>query len=257
MRAPLVIVAIAGSLMLAGCGSAGALDDAAVPESSASASASASTSASGSASPSPSASASASTASPVPLVTASSRPSSSASPSDASATPSASGSAISTVLRTSTVTVYFGGGFDSGSFVWDGGYAVSSGQPWEGVTSSAPGKEVSIQVLAGRHGTSEVAEWFRQRASAAVVISDIVVLDQWPSELNFAFTGTLTANGSAISVVIGQGNDGFENNWWVGGESWTSFDICYPGIVGPEPPSEQFFIPVGSPSLQVLAPPEC
>ena len=87
------------------------------------------------------------------------------------------------------------------------------------MTASGMGTTSSVTILAGRHGTSEVAEWFRQRASAAVV--NIEFGDTWPSELNFAISGTLNANGSTFSVVIGQGNDGFQNNWWVGGESWT------------------------------------
>lgn len=124
------------------------------------------------------------------------------------------------MLRTNVVDFKFGDGEWTGEFVWDGGYAVSSGQPWEGVTTSGMGTTSTVTILAGRHGTSEVAEWFRQRASAAVVNIDIV--DQWPSELNFAISGTLNANGSTFSIVIGQGNDGFQNNWWVGGESFTS-----------------------------------
>lgn len=213
MRAPLVIVAVVGSMVLAGCGSAGALDDAAVPGSS-----SASPSASASATESPSATASPSNATASPVVTASPGPSSSASPS-ASPTPSASSTAISTVLRTNTVDFKFGNGSWTGEFVWDGGYAVSTGQPWEGVTTSGMGTTSSVTILAGRHGTSEVAEWFRQRAAAAVV--NIEFGDEWPSELNFAISGTLNANGSTFSIVIGQGNDGFENNWWVGGEGWS------------------------------------
>ena len=117
------------------------------------------------------------------------------------------------------LTFKFGDGSWTGEFVWDGGYAVSPGQPWEGVTASGMGTTSSVTILAGRHGTSEVAEWFRQRASAAVV--NIEFGDTWPSELNFAISGTLNANGSTFSIVIGQGNDGFQNNWWVGGESWT------------------------------------
>jgi hypothetical protein len=166
------------------------------------------------------------------------------------------------VLRTSTVTFDFTGGFASGSFVWDGGYAVSAGQPWEGITSSAPGQEVSIQVLAGRHGTSEVAEWFRQRATAAapnnVGLFASEGFGQWPSELNFAFTGTLTAKlqitnddggGGSVAVVIGQGPGGlensFENIWWVGGESWTPGQCSgQPGLWASE--SAEIFIVGGT-----------
>lgn len=105
------------------------------------------------------------------------------------------------------------------TFTWDGGYSITSGQPWGGVTvdSGTPnGGGVTITAEAGRSGSTEVAQWFAARSSLAV--ADNQGTDNLPEELNFAFTGTLTINGEEFPVVIGQGHTGVDNNWWIGGQ---------------------------------------
>lgn len=149
---------------------------------------------------------------------------------------------IDTTQHTNLVTISFAGGW-TGGFEWDGGYAISSGQPWSGVTSTPTGDTVTIQILAGRHGTSQVAQWFRQRASAAVVSSDFFA--DWPADLNFAFTGTLEVNGDTWPVVIGQGSDIFQNNWWIGGPGWSpgGSGECAGVYTNTNPDGTRVFIP--------------
>jgi len=108
-------------------------------------------------------------------------------------------------------------------------YSVSPGQPFsqdlKGVIHEAFPKESEGQLtlLAGRHGTEEVANWFIKRAPVHFGLG----ADAYkPDTLNFAFTGTLhiTIEGqktwSIPNLVLGQGHRGLENNWWIGASGW-------------------------------------
>lgn len=102
------------------------------------------------------------------------------------------------------------------------GYKVTEGQPFDGVTSSVSGEHGWINVKAGRHGSSDVAEWFEQQVgSGATAACDSS--GNFPDNLNFAVAGTLTftvSNGASYTcddVIIGQGHFTGANNWWVGG----------------------------------------
>ena len=107
------------------------------------------------------------------------------------------------------------------SFTWDGGYSITSGQPWGGVSTgsgvSGGGSGLNIDVEAGRKGSPQVAQWFTSRTSTMISSAEWGA-DSFPRELNFAFTGTLTINGTEYPVVIGQGHSGTDNNWWIGGQ---------------------------------------
>lgn len=108
------------------------------------------------------------------------------------------------------------------SFDWDGGYSITSGQPWGGVTSGGDGDGIAIHAEAGRKASTDVASWFNSRSSMSINTAEWGA-DSSPEELNFAFTGTLTINGVQYPVVIGQGHSGVDNNWWIGGQGggWT------------------------------------
>jgi len=56
----------------------------------------------------------------------------------------------------------------------------------------------------------------------------------WPSELNFAITGTITIDGTGYPITIGQGSTGSSNNWWVGGPGWTIHSGVYANVVTPD-----------------------
>lgn len=102
------------------------------------------------------------------------------------------------------------------------GHHITDGQPWDGAQSHRDGHKGYIIVRAGRHGSKDVARWFRDRADLALGARTSA---DWPDELNFAIHGDLKitgANGGSAlckGVAIGQGSQGAFNNWWIGGRS--------------------------------------
>jgi len=81
-----------------------------------------------------------------------------------------------------------------------------------------------MDVLAGRHGSGDVADWFKSRVTLALDTDRGT--DDLPDELNFAFEGNLVfrvegdspqGGYACCKVVIGQGHTGAYNNWWIGG----------------------------------------
>lgn len=108
-------------------------------------------------------------------------------------------------------------------FVYDGSYAISEGQPWQGVTSQGgtPGTPLEITAQAGRHKTTPPATWFNGQAQLLI---GYALEDSRPAELNFAFAGDLVINGSSYPIVLGQGSDllGLSDDWWFGAPpGWT------------------------------------
>jgi hypothetical protein len=101
-------------------------------------------------------------------------------------------------------------------------HSITDGQPWEGAHSHREKHKGYITVRAGRHGSKDVARWFKDRADLALGARTSA---DWPDELNFAIHGDLVIwgsnGGSALckDIVIGQGNVGAYNNWWIGGHS--------------------------------------
>lgn len=99
---------------------------------------------------------------------------------------------------------------------------ISHGQPFTGWYSGFNGQGY-ICVHAGRHKTSDVADWFKDRADVAV--HDRQSIGSWPDKLNFAIYGDMILEGSygvhvkCQDIVIGQGSEGGFNNWWFGGKS--------------------------------------
>ncbi len=106
------------------------------------------------------------------------------------------------------------------TYAYDGQYCITSGQPWDGISASEDDGSCTLDVKAGRHKTSGPAQWFKNRATKAMSASGSWV--GWPSSLNFAFNGTITIDGHSYQLVVGQGNDGVHNNWWIGGVNWGS-----------------------------------
>lgn len=113
------------------------------------------------------------------------------------------------------------------NFTWNGGYSITSGQPWGGVTSSTGSENglayVNVSASAGRSGSQGPASWFSQNEVVNVADDTFLSAPGAPSDLNFAFTGTLTINGHDYPIVLGQGHQSATNNWWFGGGSgWTN-----------------------------------
>ena len=121
-------------------------------------------------------------------------------------------------------------------------HSITSGQPWGGVSTGTDNNTWAIDVKAGRKGSSGVADWFKSRASAAWCANFPSDCPNWPSELNFAMTGTLTINGTPYPVTIGQGSTGLHNNWWIGGPGWT-LNVSF-GVAVVTPDGKYFIEPV-------------
>lgn len=106
-------------------------------------------------------------------------------------------------------------------------YSITSGQPWGGVNVCGGGGSCMLDAKAGRHNSSGPANFFKSNAQSWLCTGpDALMGDcKGPSDLNFAFTGTLLLRGvnsqtQNYPVVIGQGSDGASaNNWWIGGMS--------------------------------------
>lgn len=114
-------------------------------------------------------------------------------------------------------------------------HSVSSGQPYGGTSSkvSKAGAEAQIVVKAGRHGTSQVADWFKtQVGSGQTLVCDSK--GTFPDKLNFAVKGTLkmTVGDKKITcqdVLVGQGHFGANNNWWMGGPNMQGTHVSLTG----------------------------
>eukprot|EP01064_Diplonema_japonicum_P008144 TRINITY_DN15657_c4_g1_i1.p1 TRINITY_DN15657_c4_g1~~TRINITY_DN15657_c4_g1_i1.p1 ORF type:complete len:190 (+),score=24.27 TRINITY_DN15657_c4_g1_i1:42-572(+) len=96
-------------------------------------------------------------------------------------------------------------------------HAVSSGQPWGGVSVQGDG----LLVKAGRHGTTSVAAAFVDGLSLLNVLPTEHALDALPHDLNFAIFGNLTLTFGTQKAVcsdfrIAQGHYSTHNNWWMG-----------------------------------------
>jgi hypothetical protein len=98
-------------------------------------------------------------------------------------------------------------------FDYDDEYIVSAGQPWGGVSSGMPSSLLQITAAAGRHKSTPPAQWFNQRSA---LVLGYALEDSRPDELNFAFSGTLTINGTPYPIYLAQGSDLLGNDWWLG-----------------------------------------
>ena len=115
------------------------------------------------------------------------------------------------------------------TYISNGQYSITSGQPWGGISTSESDGSCIINARAGRKGSTGPVQWFKGRASQAFCASGQEAA--WPIDLNFAFDGTLIIDGNSYQLVVAQGNDGIHNNWWIGGTGWTS--VKY-GLVTPD-----------------------
>ena len=101
-------------------------------------------------------------------------------------------------------------------FYFDGNYSITSGQPWDGVTTnnvSADYPAYQADALAGRHSSDPPSTFFTQRAGG-----EWITTDGQPgiAGMNFAFTGSLEIDGSDYSIVLGQNMCGSRNCWYLG-----------------------------------------
>lgn len=128
---------------------------------------------------------------------------------------------------TVTITATRSATGDSTSFEYGGEYSSAPSVAFGGVTVGQTGTgslAVTAQATGDMNeGTTQVANWFTSHAAqsngdeVATVNSDNTALAA-PRKLNYAFTGTLTINGTQVPVVVGEGTTGLgAANWWIGG----------------------------------------
>ncbi len=119
-------------------------------------------------------------------------------------------------------------------------------------------KGAYINVQADRKGSKEVAASFKQ----AVGSGQTLVCDStktFPDKLNFMVQGTLemtTGTGADAltvtcdNVIVAQGHDASNNNWWMGGPNMKGIHVSFTGITfqkctvkGKALPAEVIFTP--------------
>lgn len=100
-------------------------------------------------------------------------------------------------------------------FYFDGNYSITSGQPWDGVTTnnvSADYPAYQADALAGRHYSDPPADFFTQRAGGKW----ITMAPPGIAGMNFAFSGSLEIDGNDYNIVLGQDMCGSRNCWYLG-----------------------------------------
>ncbi len=140
-----------------------------------------------------------------------------------------------------------GTGISSVQFQFSGNYSITSSEAssWGGVSyepitplgnTNGGG---TVLVTANRSHSAPPAQFLQSNTTLAICTNSTAggssaCRDQWPSDLNFAFTGTLIINGTnSYPVAIGQGNVSGVNNWWLGGPGFqiptvTDYDMTTP-----------------------------
>jgi hypothetical protein len=115
-------------------------------------------------------------------------------------------------------------------------HSVTGGQPYQPGTSEVDKQGQGVIIVnAGRSGSEDVAKWFMGNvASGQTLACDSK--GSAPNSLNFAVRGTLTlvlaGQASPIvceDVLIGQGNFGATNNWWMGGPNMSGAHVSFSG----------------------------
>jgi outer membrane protein assembly factor BamA len=104
-------------------------------------------------------------------------------------------------------------------FTWSGESVITDGQSFDGVKAGSDAHSCIAE--AGREASEYLADWFKEQSGVVAVQTDCMAScdDDWPKELNFAFTGTITIDGTDYPIAPGQGHVGAsgDNNWWLGG----------------------------------------
>ena len=99
-------------------------------------------------------------------------------------------------------------------------YSITDGQPYEGVISNVDG--CMLDVRAGRHGSSQVADDFKAGITANNALGLMTQYATLPSELNFAVFGNLSVTiddttRDCQEIRLAQGHHSDYNNWWLAG----------------------------------------
>jgi len=103
------------------------------------------------------------------------------------------------------------------TFLYSGDYSLTDGQQFDGVTVSpinGKANQIEIDFKAGREPSEKCADYYKAYVDDE---KDNMIHteggDHAPNELNFAFKGTLTINGTAFNICLGQGDHDGSHNW--------------------------------------------
>ena len=102
---------------------------------------------------------------------------------------------------------------------YEASHSITDGQPYEGVSSV---DDFVLDVRAGRHGSSEVADYFNAGITGENALGLSTNSDSLPSELNFAVFGNLSVTiddttRECQEIRLAQGHVFGYNNWWMAG----------------------------------------
>ena len=99
-------------------------------------------------------------------------------------------------------------------------HSITDGQPYDGVSTV---HDHTLDVRAGRHGSSEVADYFNAGITGENALGLSTTSDtHLPSELNFAVFGNLSVTiddttRECQEIRLAQGHMFAANNWWIAG----------------------------------------
>jgi hypothetical protein len=138
------------------------------------------------------------------------------------------------------------------------GSSITDGKKMGTVSSGTDSNGAYINIPAQRKGSTDVAGWFKQKVGSGQTLA-CDSKSTFPKKLNFAVQGTLeitTGTGSNAltvtcdNVIVAQGHDASNNNWWMGGPNMKGVHVSYTGITfqkctvkGKALPAEVIFTP--------------
>jgi hypothetical protein len=106
------------------------------------------------------------------------------------------------------------------NITYNGFYDVSDGQPaYPPPTISGGGGQWTITFNAGRQNTTPVADKFHALSGGrGHEFSPFDSHNDHPKQLNFFFGVNIQIQSAVVTALLGQGNAGLNNNWWIGSE---------------------------------------
>jgi hypothetical protein len=154
--------------------------------------------------------------------------------------------------------VYFAlPGVSAFSFIVTGS-SITPGKKMGRLSAGTDANGGYINVPAQRKGSTDVANWFKRAVGSGQTLA-CDSKSTFPEKLNFAVQGTLvttTGTGSNAvtvtcdNVIVAQGHDASNNNWWMGGPDMKGVHVSFSGITfqkcavkGKTLPAEVVFTP--------------
>lgn len=116
-------------------------------------------------------------------------------------------------------------------------HCITRGQPFDGIHWNLQDNRINklfIDVKAGRKNSQQCADFYQKKVNNKPEhMMCTCGGSHQPSQLNFAFTGTLIINGERLKVCIGQGHSDDCNNWHIASYDLQSSNNGKSGELGP------------------------